>query len=206
MASALPAALEVQPQRAVAADGEALLQAERARLLAFAEKVVDAAGVGMQAPARRRVDERAHTPPGADAVAVLEVVVRAHCRFPQRIEEGMAAAGPRGAGAAVQAGDERLAAVLEEGAVPASRHAPGARLEEIVARGERQDVDRYEALDARGAVVVVPERHVEELDLRAAHIARVRVDHVVVARPQLEFLKRPAVTLADAQAGARGAV
>src|SRR3989442_8067805 len=198
MASALPAALDIEAQRAVAADGEALLQAERARLLVFAEKVVDAAGVGVQAPARRRVDERAHTPPGADAVAVLEVVVRSHCRFGQAVEQRMAAAaGPRGAGAAVQAGDEWLAAVLEEGAVPASRHAPGSRLEEIVARGERQDVDRYEALAARGAVVVVPERHVEELDLRAADVAGVRVGHAVVGRPQLEFLKPPPAALAE---------
>src|SRR3989442_15747662 len=124
MASALPAALDIEAQRAVAADGEALLQAERARLLAFAEKVVDAAGVGMQAPAGRRVDERAHTPPRADAGAGLEGVVRAHCRFPPRIEEGMAAAGPPGAGGAGQGGGERPPALLEEGAGPAPPHAP----------------------------------------------------------------------------------
>src|SRR5258706_9465207 len=51
--------LEVEAQRAVASQGEALLEADAARLVALAEEVVEAARVGVRAPARRKLDHGA---------------------------------------------------------------------------------------------------------------------------------------------------
>src|SRR5437868_4212439 len=80
-------ALEVETERAVAPEGEALLHAERARPVFFAEEVIDAARVGVHAPARCRIEQRAETTPAACGVPVLEVVMRSDCAFGEGIHQ-----------------------------------------------------------------------------------------------------------------------
>ena len=78
-------------------------------------------------------------PGGRDDDVSVEALARlqADAGFAKRIEKRMAAAvSPGAAGAAIEKGSERLGAVLHEGALPAARNAPRARLEEIIARRE----------------------------------------------------------------------
>src|SRR5690349_9964005 len=71
------APLQVEAQRAVASEGEALLEANAPRLVGFPHEVVEAAGVGVRAPARREIDHRSNAGAGADAVAALQLSIQA---------------------------------------------------------------------------------------------------------------------------------
>src|SRR5207249_8220320 len=94
-------------------------------------------------------------------------------------ESAFSGQGPRAAQAAVGRGGERPAAVMHESTFPSRLDVPRPGLEKLVARAERKNVDRGEALELRAAFAVMAQREAEELDLRAAHIAFVGVENVV---------------------------
>ncbi len=120
-------------------------------------------------------------------MAVVEPRVHAQ----RAIEHGVghaAAGAPRGARTALGGELQGARPVVHERAPPARGCLPGPRLEELVARGERQDVDRNQAFQLRaGAIAVMPEGGVEELDLRARHVAFVRVEDVVIGGAQAQL-------------------
>src|SRR5258705_8517688 len=140
---------EVDAQCRVPPEGDAVLHADRGRRVLLSQELPDAARVGVDPPARRRIDERADTRARADRMSVVELMMHVERRFGEAVHHrAVVRALPGRAGAAIQAGHQRLVAVLDERAPPAARDAPGARLEEIVARGEWKDVDRDEAFEA----------------------------------------------------------
>src|SRR5207247_10936067 len=113
---------------------------------------------------------------------------------------------PGAAEPAADRGGERPAAVVHEPAFPSRLDVPRPGLEELVARAERKDVDRREALELRAAPAVMAQREAEELDLRAAHVAFVGVENVVIRRAHTSFGKVAAGLPARAQCDARGCV
>src|SRR5688572_4360292 len=134
----------------------------------------------MQAPAWRGIDQGAEPRSRAERVALLEIVVRPRRAFRGGINTHLAPRAPGAAEARIRRDSQGLRAVACHGALPADRHMPGLGLEEFVARREREDTDWDQALDARVGALVAARAQVEELDLRAADVAGVVVEDVVV--------------------------
>ena len=76
---------------------------------------------------------------------------------------------------------------MHESTFPSRLDVPRPGLEKLVARAERKNVDRGEALELRAAFAVMAQREAEELDLRAAHVAFVGVEDVVIGRAHARF-------------------
>src|SRR3954464_7007331 len=98
---------EVDAQRHVPPEGDAVLHADAGRRVPLSQELLYAARVGVDAPARRRIGERADASARADRIAAVELVMQLQGAFGERIHHcAMASALPGCAGAAVDPPDE----------------------------------------------------------------------------------------------------
>jgi len=177
----------------------------------IAERVADRAGVQMRAPAIVRVaQQNAGAAPAAERPRGLQVRRHLAARFDEAVGETERAERHREPRTTARTPEIRLvdfAATRDELTLERRPETPRDRAKERVARGERDDVEQPELVDADLLRFgVVADREIEEVDLGAAREAALRIEEIVEGGARARFEEGVAVADAAAEAQARSFV